>query len=191
MQTQYEDAESFVRFGPIEKIKRFDDRRIGAFPWRTNGRNSLVKLSVSPHVREIVRFINDMTDKTPKEELFRTNTLLQPFVITLWILHISAAIPINDLAEYALEIGGISLPDLKNKLYCMKLCGWVNKYRYSGRDYWFSLYPNDPITKYRFVPGVENDVLRRKAQAARAVAAELRVPRHVKEYVAAQKGQRT
>jgi hypothetical protein len=70
----------------------------------------------------------------------------------------------------------------------MKMCGWVEKYRYSGRDYWFSPFQADPVAKYRFIPGVENDVLRRKSDAATALAAKLKLPKHVREHVAAQKG---
>lgn len=187
IQTEYEGAESFVRFGPIERIKNDDDRRVGAFPWRLRKNSTLIRTSIKAHVREVVSFINGMILRTPSEELFKSNERLQSFIIILWILHMSAAISITDLLKYADEIFSIPQADVKNKLYCMKMCGWIGKYRYSGKDYWFSRSISDPISKYRFVTGTDNNIGLRKPEVASKLTKDLGTPRHVREYVAAQK----
>jgi hypothetical protein len=43
IQTEHETQESFVRYGPIEKIKKEDEGRIGVFPWRLRKDRTLIK----------------------------------------------------------------------------------------------------------------------------------------------------
>jgi hypothetical protein len=68
-ETNYK-AESFVRFGPIQRIK--NDRRdyIGVYPWRYLGNGRLVISSVSRHASAISKFINNHASSIPQSKTF-------------------------------------------------------------------------------------------------------------------------
>src|SRR5690349_13506792 len=97
MQAQYEQAESFVRHGPVAKIQQEDDGRVAFFPWSLNGKGKVVKRSAERHVSNVVEFINARLDKVPQEELFRGNEGIQIFVSLYWILNLAQALSISEL----------------------------------------------------------------------------------------------
>lgn len=66
IRTNHYDAESFVRYGPVEKARREDSDRIGVYPWRTSKNDLLIKSTAKPHVRSISNFLNNLIDKTHK-----------------------------------------------------------------------------------------------------------------------------
>jgi hypothetical protein len=187
MQEKYADAESFIRYGPVERIKNDDDERVAFFPWVVNKKNKIVKASAYPHVKSIVYFINERLAKVQKTTIFSENDDLRIFIILYWIVYLSLAIPLGRLAAYARSM----VPELderavRRKLYCMQLAGWVEKQHYSNIDYYFCCYDGDPVN-YAFREGVaERDSIRRKSDVAAVIQKELSLPKHVRE-VAAQK----
>lgn len=188
-QTEFSDAESFIRFGPIKRVEDFDSRRVAFFPWRTNKKNVLVKSSVSEHVPSIINLINDQLERVSVEESYRAAAGLRVFAELLWIMHLGSAMPISAIHEYhnALFGGELALNDVKRKLYTMKLAKWVRTYPYSNQYYWYAGL-DDPIAQYRFIRAVANtDPIRRKAEIVTAIKADLDVPRHVLKHVAEQK----
>lgn len=189
IQSEYEEAESFVRYGPLEKLKKEDERRLAAIPWRITGKSILIKSSASPHVQEIIGFTNDLLKRVPAEESWRTAEELQPFVLILWVLHLANAMTITQLLHYVQGLWpGITQKELRNMLFCMKLAGWVAKFRYINSDYWCATGSHDPLSRYSFKPGVERDTARRKAAVATAIARELKLSRQVLERVLEKKG---
>lgn len=187
IQTNHANAESFVRYGPIERILKEDQHRIGVFPWRVTKDGAIVKCSAKPHFSGIVQFINSLLKRTPNEQAFRRDPDSQSFWIILWILHLSNAISITELAEYTEYLTQASLKDIRNRLFCMQLAGWVRQYTYSNKTYWYSTSKHDPFSRYSFIPGVVRDTSRRKAEVAAAIQTALKIPRHVREHVAASK----
>ena len=185
MQAQYERAESFVRHGPVAKIREEDEGRVAFYPWALNGKGRVIRSSVKHHVSNVVKFINARLDKVPQEELFRGNSGLQKFLSLYWILNLSQALATSELHSYATSLGiETDLKDVKNKLFCMKMAGWVDTYAYSNKTYWYTLRSQDPFARYSFKDGVqERDTVRRKAAVTTAIHKELDVPRHVREYV--------
>jgi hypothetical protein len=189
IQSQHESEESFVRYGPLEKLRNEDDRRLAAYPWRTNGQEVLIKATAKPHVASIIRFTNELLKRTPAEELWRTAADLQPFIVILWILHLSQAMPITQLLEYANALYPVTQKELKNRLYCMKLAGWVAKFRYGNVDFWCSTSTQDPISRYSFIPtATVRDTSRRKQQVVAAISSDLHLSRLVREEAATRKG---
>ncbi|MFS8147961.1 retron St85 family effector protein [Rhizobium sp. BR 249] len=185
MRTEHYGQNSFVRYGPIEKLRRENDKRIGTFPWRSNGHDILVKSSIRDHVRVITDFINSQISIEPDEFLFRSNEQFQSFCIILWILHISRAISITELEDYSSRLGlNITRKDIKNKLYCMKIAGWVDEYTYSNKTYWHAKTDIDPICRYSYRDEViERDTPRRKLDVTLDIQKDLKVPTHVARHI--------
>ena len=186
-QSKFSSDESFVRFGPMERVKKYDDTRLAFYPWRVRGDGQIIKASISGHYSRIGQLINKQLSRVPNEQLYRTATGgLGAFVEILWILHICSAMPVSELHSFrqSLFAENIEQREIKNKLYCMKLAGWVSSYSYENKEYWYTKSIEDPF-RYRFRQGVNaNDSTRRKVEAMAAAKSALKVPKHVLRIVA-------
>jgi hypothetical protein len=66
-------SESFIKFGPIERIKRDDGTRVGFILGERIKNENLIKSSAREHVRQIVSFINAGIDKVPATFIYISN----------------------------------------------------------------------------------------------------------------------
>ncbi|WP_204281408.1 retron St85 family effector protein, partial [Moraxella catarrhalis] len=66
----HETAESFVRYGPIERLKNERRENLGVYPWKEHANGRLNVSSVKPHYKEIVTFINQHLDSIAKSTLY-------------------------------------------------------------------------------------------------------------------------
>jgi hypothetical protein len=189
MQEKYADAESFIRFGPVQRIKKDDDARVGFFPWEINGKGNLKKGSAEPHVKPIVDFINAGLKRIPATFLYSSVRTIQPFIIIYWIVYLSLAIPLGKLTTFLSNIiPDETLATVRRRLYCMQLAGWIKVKHYSGTDYYYATSDEDPF-KYAFKPGVvEKDTARRKSDVAAEIKKELSLQKHVREVALAARG---
>jgi len=188
IRTEHASAESFVRYGPVERLKNKDENRIGVFPWRVTTSGAVIKNSIKSHCGNITQFINSLLQRSPNRHLFRKDPSSESFWIILWILHLSHSIAISDLTEYANKFTDIAQKDVRNRLFCMQLAGWVDCYTYINKTYWYSLGSADPFPQYRFIADVAvRDPLRRKAEVAQSLQTALKVPKHVRDHVADKK----
>ncbi|PZM13036.1 hypothetical protein CPY51_16095 [Rhizobium tubonense] len=105
LKTEHYEAESFVRFGPVQKIFKEDERRIAAFPWRNNKHGEIIKSSIQGHFSAIKKFVNSQISQNPEQFLFRNSENFQIFGIILWIIHLSKAISVTEILGYVREIG--------------------------------------------------------------------------------------
>ena len=185
MQEKYADAESFIRFGPVERIKNDDNDRVAFFPWRMHKNSKIVKSSASPHITSIIEFVNDRLSKVPTTTTLSANDDLRDFVILYWILFLSLAIPLGKLTSYASNmIGHLDDRAVRRKLYCMQLAGWVDRKRYSNVDYYYCCFDVDPI-HYKFREGVaERESIRRKADVVGVIQRDLSLPKHIRKVAA-------
>lgn len=185
VQTNHASQESFVRYGPVKRLQDEDEARVGVYPWTLNKKGHLIKKSASPHGQLMISLINNLVRKSPDELLYKAHESYRPFAHILWVLYLSQAIPISDLARFCESLFGITATDLRNKLYCMQLAGWVDEYPYGNKSYWFTTADIDPISRYAFKKGVAvNDTARRKSDVIAALKATLKIPKHVREHVA-------
>lgn len=147
-----------------------------------------MKRSAQVHVKNIVDFINTLLKRVPQEELYRSNPELQKFVSMYWILYLSQAMSVAELNSYLVACGfSDDTTDVKNKLFCMKMIGWIGRYTYANKTYWFANFSQDPFSRYSFVDGVkERDTARRKASVVQAVKKDLKIPKHVRDHVVTQ-----
>ncbi|RDV03228.1 hypothetical protein DXH78_00650 [Undibacter mobilis] len=99
-----------------------------------------------------------------------------------WIIHLCLAVEQTNIFEYVQSLdSSVTKEDVVNKLYCMKLAGWVGKVAYSGKDYLYTLHDVDPFD-YSFKSDVtDKDSVRRKLFVAKALRSLESVPRHVLE----------
>jgi hypothetical protein len=187
IQTEHEERESFIRYGPIQKIKNEDDRRIGTYPWKVHKNGAIVKASVRSHVTSVIGFINELLGSPTSEEQFAGKDGIESFIIILWVLHLSQAIAIRELYDYTSKLIPLEENELKNKLFCMQLAGWVEKYSYGNKTYWYSVSEYDPISSYSFKAGAVNRPSERKLTVTTAIYNEINLPKHVRSYVASAK----
>lgn len=185
MRSDYFDQNSFVRYGPVEKLRIEDDRRVGSFPWRTNSSEHVILSSLRGHNRSILRFIKAQLDIKPEEFLYNSNDRYKLFLIILWILHLSRAISITEIEAYIEGLGiNISRKDLKNKLFCLKIAGWANTYPYSNKIYWYPQVDIDPISRYSYKNGVAvRDTRRRKLDVIADIKRDLNIPSQVSRHI--------
>ena len=156
MQHKYFDAESFVRFGPIKRLQKEDEKKVAFFPWRVNGKGRVIKLSVKDHVTEIVQFINDRIAEVPRTFQFGldSNRHVRDFAIVLWISSIAQAITADRISEYAGKLGHpITRARVLDCFYCMKLAGWMELCPYSGSTYLIRKSMIEVVDRFAFSVG--------------------------------------
>ncbi|MFO1048388.1 MAG: retron St85 family effector protein [Geminicoccaceae bacterium] len=173
--------ESFIRFGPVQRIHNDNAAYVGVYPWRVNKTGAIVLRSIRAHCYEIIKFLNRHLSAAPKTEQFPASRDVRIFYIIYWIIYLSLAI--SPLLLY--QIVQILIPDatdkeVRNKVFCMQLAGWIGLERYSERDYFYCLHDKDPFL-YAFNIGMtERDTARRKMAVSAALIKAENPPRHVK-----------
>jgi hypothetical protein len=183
IQESFASIESFIRYGPVERIRKDNREFVGFYPWRLNGAGRIILRSAAPHYREITQFINQHIKKIPSSELYvRSSPGIQDFYIIYWIIYLCLAVSFTVLVDLTRDlIPHVSWQEISNKLYCMQLAGWIKKVSYSGKDYFYVLFDEDPF-EYSFKPNVANhDSVRRKADFAVSLSGIERPPRHVRQ----------
>jgi hypothetical protein len=69
--------------------------------------------------------------------------------------------------------------DIANKLYCLVIAGWLKKFAYSHKDYYYATVDTDPFD-YSYKPGVRvRDSLRRKLAIREGMKGIEEVPPYV------------
>jgi len=186
IQELFADTESFIRFGPIERIKRDDGTRVGFYPWRTNKQRNLIKSSIREHVRQIIEFINAGIKRVPTTFSYSSCEDIEQFIVIYWVIYLANAITLGKLTQLVSSLLGPSTQDeVRRSLYCMRLAGWVNLHSYSGQDYYYVLIDIDPFEKYAFLPSAaDKDSARRKAEVSLALKLDLALPPYIRKMAA-------
>jgi hypothetical protein len=184
-QTKYEDSESFVRFGPIQKVIMEHEEFVAFYPWTTNGHGKFVRRSATPHYKSIKAFISANVDSVSSTRLFHQDYEIRKFFIVYWMLYLAYASSINVLLAAVRRIyTDMSLSDLRDVLFCLKVVGWIDRQKYSNKEYYFALGDGDPI-EYRFSAELaDKDMLGRRLRVRRDFEAIETLPPHIKRVVA-------
>lgn len=182
VQQKYASAESFIRYGPIERLMQAGQRNfVGFYPWRVTHTGRFLKSSARLHYTEIRKFVAAHLAAVPASELYHLSAERQPFFLIYWIIYLSLAIASNDLYSCTQMLRPEIKPEeIRNKLYCMELAGWINRTSYSGKDYFFVLHERDPFGYAFRAAASDRDSARRKFLVAEAISKKQDVPRHVK-----------
>ena len=185
LKEQHANEESFIRYGPVQRIKRDSEDNVAIYPWRTNKDGNLILTSAQPHKKAIIDFIDGQLSSVPKSELFSKLEDAAEFFIVLWIIHVSFAITHAQIYAVIRDIGlDLQERDIKNIIYCLRMVNWVGTYSYSSRDYLYTLHDLDPFD-YAFSEGVaDTDSARRTAAIPNAIHKGAALPSHVRRIVA-------
>jgi hypothetical protein len=181
IQHHHEIAESFVRYGPIERIKNAKRANLAVYPWRIHANGTLNVSSTRPHYKEIIKFLDEHVASVPTSTIFAKLGEAEIFYVIYWIIHLCLAVSTTQLRGYVQLI----LPDtseelIKNKLYCMQLAGWIERRSYSNKDYLWALHDSDPFD-YDFKPGVTERVsIRRNLIVKSALRDAEPLPLHIR-----------
>lgn len=184
-QTKYQAAESFIRFGPIERIQKPNPEYVGFYPWKVSKTGRFIASSARPHYAAMQSFIKDSLNKAPGSRAFNTNNdNRKKFYIIYWIIYLLFAASISVILKIVRTIyPEITFDELRNKMYCMKLMYWIDRESYSGKEYYFALGEEDPLT-YRFPRSVKNRDSLARAETVRAEINKIEtIPRHVRNLV--------
>ncbi len=181
IQNQHEVAESFVRYGPIERIKKAKRANLAVYPWRNHANGTLNIQSTKPHYKEIIKFLDEHVNSVPTSTTFSKLGEARVFYTIYWIIHLCLAVSITQLRSYVQLIApDVTDEAIKNKLYCMQLAGWIERRAYSNKDYFWTLHDTDPFD-YDFKPEVVERVSDRRNLAVRnALRKAETVPAHIR-----------
>ena len=181
LQEKYSNSESFIRFGPIKRVIEKGRREyIGFYPWRISSTGRFIQSSARYHYREIHKFIAQHLDAIPSSELYKSSEERSVFYIVYWVIYLALAVAPTELYAFVSAIHPLTNEEVRDKLYCMELAGWIRRYSYSGKDYFFVLHDQDPFD-YAFKAGVaERDSIRRKFVVSGAMSKIDLAPLHVR-----------
>ncbi|MBB3935780.1 retron St85 family effector protein [Aureimonas phyllosphaerae] len=181
MTTEHADANSFIRYGPVERLMRQNASHMAAYPWKINSKGVLVKASIIPHYSPIVGMIKSWLAARPSSILAKNSGRSEPFFIILWIIYLSLTIKTSDLKRIVPELmAGMSHSDIDNKLYCMELAGWIEFHTYGPDRYVFAKTDVDPFSYAFTAASGSRDSVRAKAEVTSALISHLRAPKHVR-----------
>lgn len=186
IQQQHAVAESFVRYGPVERLKRLRRDSLAVYPWRTHANGSLNISSTKPHYNQIVKFLDDQIRSVPTSTTFDRLGEAALFYKIYWIIHLSLAVSLTTLYDYVRLIApNTSDETVRNKLFCMQLAGWIERYRYSNKDFVWARHDSEPLD-YEFHSHVtERSSLRRNLKVKTALRRAESLPPYVRSAAAA------
>jgi hypothetical protein len=181
IQEEHERAESFVRFGPIERIKKAKRANLAVYPWRNHANGNLNISSARPHYQHILKFLEEHVTSIPISTTYDKLGEAQIFYVIYWIIHLCLAVTVTALYEYVrLIFNDATDEEIRKKLYCMQLAGWIERRSYSNKDYLWVLYDREPFN-YEFKPGVVERVsIRRNLLVTTALKKAEEIPSHIR-----------
>jgi hypothetical protein len=186
IQTSHSIDESFIRYGPVERIKNDGANSaegfVGVYPWRTRKTGKVIVSSAKSHHSQIVRFINSHLDAAQRSEPFPNDLALRRFYVIYWIVYLAMAITTRSLVNLVRSlISTISEQEVLNAIYCMKIAGWIDSEEYSSQKYYFVCWDKDPFL-YSFNALVGNkDSVREKAAVSKALLKAEDPPMHIRK----------
>jgi len=184
--SHHADAESFVALGPIRRIKNYKRENLGIYPWKQHATGGLNVSTAKPHYKEIVTFINGHLNRIPNSTPYSHLREARLFYVVYWVIHQSLAISPKILNDCVLSLlSEVTPSDIRKKIYCMEMAGWIKRVSYSDKDYFYSLYDEDPF-EYSYKDGVvERSFVRRKLIAQAGIKKVESLPKRVVHEAAA------
>lgn len=146
--------ESFIRWGPVERVRLINRERVGVFPWILSDLGDFVAASAEPHFEEIVGFIDKQVEAAPSSTIYPDDREVAVFYDILWATYLADAITPTALFETVRRVHPkLSQSDFRRKLYSLRVAKWIEVVPYGGQDYYFLPEQQDPF-QYAFNEGV-------------------------------------
>lgn len=169
---EHSRARSFVRYGPIQRIKA-KRSNVGVYDWKSHKKTGQLNVaSAEKHYGSIKSFIGRAYKDIPASIIYEElHEKTRPIYVIYWIVYLFVAVSPSILYDAVRGVGFVlSDEEIRNLIYCMELAKWIAVIPYGGVDYFYVLH-NDDIFDYSFVGlASEKNSIRRK----QAVTASLR-----------------
>lgn len=183
MSEEHSKAKSFVRYGPIQRIRE-KRSNVGIYDWKNHKKTGHLNVaSAKRHYSSIKSFIGRAYRDIPSSTLFGDlHDQTQPFYIIYWVIYLYVAVSPEVLYESVRSLGfALSDKEIRNLLYCMELAEWVGVIPYGGTDY-FHVRHNADIFDYSFVGlAADKNSIRRKQVVTASLRAVEPLERVVQE----------
>src|SRR5690606_8654716 len=124
-------------------------------------------------------------DAVAATRVFHQDYAVRKFFVVYWALYLAYASSINVLLAAVRRIyADMSLSDLRDVLFCLKVVGWIDRQKYSNKEYYFALGNGAPL-EYRCSAELEDkDILGRRLRVRQDFEATETLPAHIKRVVA-------
>lgn len=189
VQTKFADSESFIRYGPIQKLRNDNPDSVAFYPWETSKAGSIVASSVKPHYKEIKSFISNSIESATKNRLLESDYEIKKFMVIYWVLYHSHACSLTVLHWAVVKILPLmTMSGLKNCLYCLRLVGWIDRESYSNKEYYFALSSVDPISYSIPRSKPHRDMLSRSIVVRKEFAKKEVIPSYILGIVKSKRG---
>jgi hypothetical protein len=185
VQSRFAEQESFIRFGPIQKLRNEDPESVAFYPWETRRGGGVVVSSINSHYSEIKNFITKGINSAPKSHQFHSEPDVKKFFIVYWVLYHSYASSLSVLKWAVNKIDpSINTNQLKDCLYCLRIVGWIGKETYSNKDYYFALSSVDPVSyNYPRNNPAGRNMLARQMAIKDEFRVREKIPKHISNVV--------
>ena len=145
--------ESFIRWGPVERILTANRERVGVFPWAADGKPGVLEASADPFFQDIEKFIDDHIGAASSTMQYPVDTEIAQFYDIMWIIYLADAITPLKLLELLQRIhSDVTLYSLRRKVYTLRVARWLKIAPYGSQDFYYLPEQNDPF-RYGFIDG--------------------------------------
>lgn len=146
--------ESFIRWGPVERVRILGRDRVGVFPWIVANDPDAIEKSIDPHYEAITSFVDEHVAGTPGTMAYPKDHDVSIFYDILWATYLADAITPAKLLETVQRVHPtLTSSEFRKKLYTLRVAKWISIVPYGGQDYYFLPIPQDPF-QYGFKDGV-------------------------------------
>lgn len=154
--------ESFIRWGPVERIQATNRDRVGVFPWLDTKIPGDIEKSTDPIFSDIEKFIEDHVNSLPSSTQYPEDLAIAQFYDIIWMIYLADAVAPAKLLECIQRIHpDLTINKLRRKLYTLRVANWIGVTPYGGQDYYYLVDQQDPF-QYSFIEGTkEKDPVRR------------------------------
>lgn len=146
--------ESFIRWGPVERVNASGRDRVGVFPWENDTAPEDFQNSAEPLYNDIVSFVEGHVAASPSTMIYPADEDVSIFYDIIWCAYIADAVTPVKLFEAVKRVHpNLGQADFRRKLYTLRVAGWLGMVPYGGQDYYFLPEQQDPF-QYGFKGGV-------------------------------------
>jgi len=137
------EQDSFIRLGPVQKLKNIDEDRVLVYDWierdhlgrdRTN-----LSLLGADDVRGAVGIIRDNLSVGSSEKSFKWGDSLHVMLLICELCDLFGALAIREIDGYLKDLGGpVTQQDLKQYLFLLERCQLIWSKARSNKTYYYA-----------------------------------------------------
>lgn len=142
---EVEAADSFIYLGPLENLKRKDERAVLVYPWPSDKKIDYDK----DHLIDICEAVKEKWSRIPRTVKFNEKEPGHVAFLVAEVIRIGFPIIITEI-EYALLALGLDIsPSKINRLiYLLEKTGIICIYEYGGYKYFYYNLKDEPVVSF-------------------------------------------